>query len=130
MPSKKMSRERARQLRKDMTDAERALWARLRRRQVLGHKFRRQQPLGPFIVDFVCLERKLVIEVDGGQHADQQQDDARRTGWLEDQGFVVLRFWNHEVLAEPEAVIQAIADALAPPPAPPAAGRPPPQGGR
>lgn len=125
-----MSRERARQLRKDMTDAERALWARLRRRQVLGHKFRRQQPLGPFIVDFVCLERKLVIEVDGGQHADQQQDDARRTGWLEDQGFVVLRFWNHEVLAEPEAVIQAIADALAPPPAPPAAGRPPPQGGR
>ena len=123
-----MSRERARQLRKDMTDAERALWARLRRRQVLGHKFRRQQPLGPFIVDFVCLERKLVIEVDGGQHADQQQDDARRTGWLEDQGFVVLRFWNHEVLAEPEAVIQAIADALAPPPAPPAAGRPPPQG--
>ena len=68
---------------------------------MLGHKFRRQQPLGPFIVDFVCLERKLVIEVDGGQHADQQQDDARRTGWLEDQGFVVLRFWNHEVLAEP-----------------------------
>ena len=60
MPSKKMSRERARQLRKEMTDAERALWARLRRRQVLGHKFRRKQPLGPFIVDFVCLERKLV----------------------------------------------------------------------
>ena len=60
--------------------------------------------------------------VDGGQHADQQQDDARRTGWLEDQGFVVLRFWNHEVLAEPEAVIQAIADALAPPTRPSCGG--------
>jgi very-short-patch-repair endonuclease len=110
-----MSRQRARQLRKDMTDAERALWTRLRRRQVLGHKFRRQHPLGPFVVDFVCIQRKLVVEVDGGQHADQRHDDDRRSAWLADQGFSVLRFWNHEVLTETEAVVRAIADALGPP---------------
>ncbi|MBN2494101.1 MAG: endonuclease domain-containing protein [Deltaproteobacteria bacterium] len=111
-----MRRDRARQLRKDMTDAERALWARLRRRQVLGRKFRRQQPLGEYIVDFVCLEPKLVIEVDGGQHAQMEDYDAQHTAWLEGQGFQVLRFWNHEVLAELDAVLQAIADALDPHP--------------
>jgi very-short-patch-repair endonuclease len=129
LPWEKMSTQRARQLRKDMTDAERALWMRLRRRQLLGMKFRRQQPLGAYIVDFVCLEKKLVVEVDGGQHADRQEYDAQRTRWLEEQGFRVMRFWNHQVLTEPDSVIQAVADTLAPPPAPPAAGRPPPRKG-
>jgi very-short-patch-repair endonuclease len=90
-----MSRQRARQLRKDMTEAERALWAKLRRRQVLGHKFRRQQQLGAYVVDFVCLDKKLVVELDGGQHARRHDCDAQRTRWLEAQGFEVLRFWNH-----------------------------------
>ena len=110
-----MGRERARQLRKNMTDAERALWARLRRRQVLGHKFRRQHPLGPYVVDFVCIQRKLVVEVDGGQHAEHRRDDDRRSARLADQGFAVLRFWNHEVLTDTDAVVRAIADALGPP---------------
>jgi len=105
-----------------MTEAEQALWAKLRRRQVLGHKFRRQQPLGGYVVDFVCLEHKLVIEVDGGQHADQLEDDVQRTRWLEDQGFEVLRFWNHQVLCELDAVLQAVADALGPPTRPACGG--------
>ena len=125
-----MSTQRARQLRKAMTDAEQVLWARLRRRQLYGLKFRRQQPMGNYIVDFVCLEKKLVVEVDGGQHADRAEYDARRSRWLEDQGFKVMRFWNNQVLVETEAVIQAVANVLSPPPVPPAAGRPPPQGGR
>ena len=113
----KMSRQRARHLRKNMTDAEHNLWARLRRRQVHGCKFRRQQPLGPYIVDFVCLEKRLVVELDGGQHTDQQEYDARRTAWLQKQGFRVIRFWNQEVLVETEAVVQALAaELLAPHP--------------
>ena len=111
-----MSRERARKLRKNMTDAERALWARIRRRQILDCKFRRQQPLGDYIVDFVCLEKKLIIELDGGQHTEQEEYDSRRTHWLEEQGFRVLRFWNHDVFKETEAVVQAIYEALRPPP--------------
>ena len=102
-----------------MTDAERVLWAKLRRRQMFGLKFRRQQPMGDYIVDFVCLEKKLVVEVDGGQHAEQSDYDARRSRWLEEQGFEVMRFWNHQVLTETEAVVQAVANALSPPPATP-----------
>ena len=117
-----MSRERARQLRKDMTEAERALWAKLRRRQVLGHKFRRQQPLGDYVVDFVCLDKKLVVELDGGQHAVRHDYDAQRTRWLEDQGFQVVRFWNHQVLCELDAVLQAVAVALGPPTRPACGG--------
>ena len=78
-----MLRQRARQLRKAMTDAELALWARLRKRQVHGHKFRRQRPLGGYIVDFVCLDEKLVVEVDGGQHDEQRDEDSQRTRCLE-----------------------------------------------
>jgi len=96
-----------------MTDAERALWKDIRRRQRLGFQFRRQYPIGPFIVDFVCLEKKLVIEVDGGQHNAQKQYDEARTSWLESRGFRVLRFWNNEVMREKEGVIQIIEDALA-----------------
>ena len=95
-----------------MTEAERALWARLRRRGVLGLKFRCQQPLGRYIVDFVCLERRLIIEVDGGQHLDQEGYDQERSQWLEGQGYRLLRFWNSEVLSSTDAVVEAIATAL------------------
>ena len=105
-------RHRAQKLRAEPTDAERVLWVRLRRRQVLGYKFRRQQPLGPYIVDFVCLEKRLVVEVDGSQHQEQRTYDEARTRWLESQGYRVLRFWNNEVLAETDKVIELIAKRL------------------
>ena len=105
-------KQRARRLRAEATDAERALWARLRRRQVLGCKFRRQHPMGHTIVDFVCLEKRLVVEVDGSQHIEQQSADEVRTRWLESQGYEVLRFWNNEVLVETESVVEKIAEQL------------------
>lgn len=101
-------RQRAQRLRREATEAERALWARLRRRQMLGYKFRRQQPLGRYIVDFVCFEKRLIIEVDGSQHLEQQSYDEVRSRWLEQQGYEVLRFWNNKVLAETDAVVDAI----------------------
>ncbi len=99
---------RARQLRRAMTDAERLLWRRLRDRQMNSCKFRRQVPLGRYVVDFVCFEKGLVVELDGGQHAEQEEYDAARTAWLESQGFKVLRFWNHEVMLNVEAVEEVI----------------------
>src|SRR5438132_13832939 len=96
----------ANRLRRDQTDAERKLWMRLRDRQLNGLKFRRQQPIGRYIVDFFCAEYRLVIELDGGQHVDQIQADKRRTEFLNKVGYRVLRFWDHEVLTEPEAVLQ------------------------
>jgi very-short-patch-repair endonuclease len=99
-----MTTSRAKRLRKNSTDAERALWNILRSRQLGGHKFRRQQPLGPFIVDFVCLDARMVVEIDGGQH-NEEEDMAygqRRSQWLEKAGFRVMRFWNHEVLNQLE----------------------------
>ncbi|QSB01070.1 endonuclease domain-containing protein [Methylomonas sp. EFPC1] len=98
----------ARSLRKNQTDAERVIWQQLRNRQLLGCKFRRQQVIGPFIVDFVCLEPKLVIEVDGGQHAEQQEYDQNRSHYLQRLGYRVLRFWNHEVLQNRLAVMEVI----------------------
>jgi very-short-patch-repair endonuclease len=77
-------------------------------RQMDGQKFRRQQPLGRYVVDFVCLEKRLVVELDGGGHTEQVASDAKRTAWLETQGFRVLRFWNHDVLRNMEAVKDAI----------------------
>jgi len=97
-----------------MTDAERRLWHSLKRRQIASVKFRRQQAVGPWIVDFACFERKVIVEVDGGQHADRVLNDERRTQWLEAQGYRVLRFWNNDVLANTEAVVQVILDAVAP----------------
>ena len=102
----------ARGLRKNPTEAERLLWRHLRVRQLGGHKFRRQQPLGPYIVDFVCLEKRLIVEVDGGQHAARAEKDAQRVAWLKAEGFRVLRFWNTEVLQETEAVWETIRAAL------------------
>ena len=88
------------------------LWSRLRRRQVDGHRFRRQVPIGPFVADFTCLEARLIVEVDGGQHNMRALDDARRTAWLESQGFRVLRFWNNDVLTNlpgvPETIRMAV----------------------
>jgi very-short-patch-repair endonuclease len=107
-----MDTTRARALRKNLTDAERKLWECLRLCQVEGFKFRRQQPLGLFIVDFVCFEKKLILEIDGGQHTEQVLYDSERTRWLESQGFRVLRFWNHDVLQETDVVNEMIRGAL------------------
>ena len=107
-----MSVAQARRLRRNSTDAERALWARLRNRSLAGHKFRWQHPIGPYVVDFVCILRKLVIELDGGQHAQNLGGDVSRTKWLERQGYRVLRFWNNEVLQNIEGVLEAIRTAL------------------
>jgi len=95
-------------LRSNMSDAEQALWHLLRCRQISGLKFRRQHPFGDYILDFVCLENKLVIEVDGGQHGQQAGDDENRTQKLHAAGFRVLRFWNNEVLKEIESVKEKI----------------------
>jgi very-short-patch-repair endonuclease len=97
-----------RELRRNMTVAERKLWRLLRGRQMNGSKFRRQHPFEDYILDFVCLEEHLVVEVDGGQHQELIYEDDARTKLLEKAGFRVLRFWNHEVLQEFEAVSEKI----------------------
>ncbi len=102
----------ARHLRKNLTDAERRLWSELRLRQAGGFKFRRQFPIGRYIVDFACPERKLIVEVDGGQHSEQINYDTDRTRWLESQGFRVLRFWNNEIQTNLEGVKETIYNAL------------------
>ena len=94
-----------------MTDAERRLWYRLRAHRFAGIKFKRQVLVGPYIVDFVCFERKVVIEVDGGQNA-SDPNDAARDKWLKSEGFVVLRFWNSDVLKRTDTVLEEIAKAL------------------
>jgi len=109
----------ARELRKSMTDAERKLWRGLRLRQMHGYKFRRQFQLGNYIVDFVCLEARLIIEVDGGQHADEIYGDVQRDAWLKSQNFRVLRYWNNQVLTELDAVLEDIARELEEHPTPP-----------
>jgi very-short-patch-repair endonuclease len=97
----------ARTLRNAPTKAEHRLWQALRKRQVAGARFRRQHRLGPYIADFVCLELRLVIEVDGGQHA-QNPRDRVRDAWMEGQGYTVLRVWNNEVLQNLEGVVAVI----------------------
>lgn len=104
---------RARKLRQDQTEAEKRLWYVLRARRFLGLKFRRQAPIGPFIVDFLCKERRLVIEADGGQHADNPRDRARGQ-WLEDNGYTVLRFWNSDILTNTSGVLARIQDEVSP----------------
>jgi very-short-patch-repair endonuclease len=102
---------RARQLRRDETDAEYKLWYRLRGREIGGYKFVRQVPLGPYVVDFLCRSKRLIVEIDGEQHVDSERD-ASRTVWLNRHGYSVLRFWNHEALREKEAVLDTILAAL------------------
>ncbi len=102
------AKEKARELRGQMTEAESSLWQHFKGRRFQGFKFRRQRPLGPYILDFVCLEAGLVIEIDGGQHSDQQAYDLARTALIESQGLTVIRFWNHEVMNETPAVLEKI----------------------
>ena len=99
-------------LRKGATDAENRLWFHLKGKELEGVKFRRQEPVGNFIVDFVAFEKRLVIEIDGGQHADEneKENDLQRDEWLKNQGFRVLRFWNNEVLQNLEGVLETIRD--------------------
>jgi very-short-patch-repair endonuclease len=98
----------ARLLRKHQTDVESRMWAKLRNRRFDSFKCRRQVPIGSYIVDFVCFDRRLIIELDGGQHTLQVAYDRHRTIWFERQGFRVLRFWNHEVLVDTDAVEELI----------------------
>jgi very-short-patch-repair endonuclease len=100
--------KRAQQLRNETTDAERTLWRHLSRRQLQGFKFSRQMPVGPFICDFVCRERMLVVELDGGQHSDRAAQDAHRTRFLRQEGLTVLRFWNNDVLQNTDGVLGVI----------------------
>jgi very-short-patch-repair endonuclease len=98
----------ARTLRRDTSDAEQRFWQHLRNRQMGGAKFRRQHPIGPFIADFCCIEANLVVEVDGGQHAERPEEDERRTAYMGSKGYRVIRFWNNEVLQRLESVLQEI----------------------
>jgi very-short-patch-repair endonuclease len=98
----------AKKLRREMTDVEKFVWYQLRGRRFQGFKFRRQFPVGRYIVDFVCLEQRLILELDGGQHATQQEYDEIRTQYLEREAFRVLRFWNHVVLEDWEVVEEVI----------------------
>ena len=103
---------RARELRQTSTDAERQLWSIVRNRKIAGYKFRRQVPIDRFFADFACIEARLIVELDGGQHAEQGDYDSMRTAALEAQGWAVLRFWNIQVLENPEGVTMAIRAAL------------------
>ncbi|MGB9115055.1 endonuclease domain-containing protein [Bradyrhizobium sp.] len=108
----KIKTQRARRLRRVSTEAEKALWHRLRSRSLDGYKFVRQEPIGPYTVDLICREHRLVIEVDGGQHAHNPRD-AVRDKWLTDRNYQVLRFWNNDVLGNMTGVLETIATALA-----------------
>ena len=111
----------AKRNRKNHTDAERRLWSILRSHRLQGWKFKRQEQLGDYIVDFVCFGARLIVEADGSQHAESEAD-IQRTAWLESQGFRVIRFWNNDILLNPDGVATAIVAALPPLPNP-AAGR-------
>jgi len=117
-------------LRKSQTDAESILWYHLRNRNFQNHKFRRQHILCGYIVDFVCLEKKLVIELDGGQHAEKIAYDSARTIKLEADGFQVLRFWNNEIFNNMDSVLETIYEAFNTPHPPQKTRRPLPQGER
>jgi very-short-patch-repair endonuclease len=107
-------RELLKELRANMTDAEMLLWYYLRAKRFEGWKFRRQVPLGPYVVDFLCERAGLIVEVDGGQHAERRWADAMRTRWLEEHGYRVIRFWNNEVLGNMGGVLETLSPALSP----------------
>jgi very-short-patch-repair endonuclease len=119
----------ARRLRRNQTDAEKLLWSRLRDRQLAGWKFRRQVLIGADIVDFLCAERRLIVELDGGQHNDNPTDGAR-DAWLGTQGYQILRFWNHDLLANLHGALETISAALNTPHPPTASRRAPPSPAR
>ncbi len=114
MANPRTARSPSRILRGSETIPEQLLWSWLRNRQLNGVKFRRQQQIGPYVVDFVSFERKFIIELDGGQHAtaSDRDKDAIRTSWLESQGFRVLRFWNNGVMSNMDGVVTHIREAL------------------
>jgi very-short-patch-repair endonuclease len=118
-------RDYARALRRRQTDAERRLWSRLRDRRLLGAKFVRQMPIGPYVVDFCCREARLIVELDGGQHAGRAAYDAARTALLRRFGYRVLRFWDNDTLTNTAGVLEGIVEALGAAPSP----RPSPPGG-
>lgn len=104
----------ARELRQRQTEAEKVLWGRLRNRQLEGVKFRRQQPIGHYVVDFASFDKRVIVEIDGGQHNERgvAERDERRSGWLSAEGYRVLRFWNNEVLNNVDGVLEVIREAL------------------
>ena len=102
----------ARQLRRNQTDAEKYLWSRLRNRQLEGFKFRRQVPIGRYVVDFICSDKNLIVELDGGHHADQVSADQERSRELGNRGYHVIRFWNNDVLANADGVLESICETL------------------
>jgi very-short-patch-repair endonuclease len=110
----------AQTLRKTSTDVERLLWGRLRAGRFGNMKFRRQHPIGRYIVDFVCLERKLVIELDGGQHALPEgiPADRQRDAWLEEEGYIIVRFWDNDVLKNMDGILEVVREKLLMSPAP------------
>jgi adenine-specific DNA-methyltransferase len=108
-------RDRSRQLRRDQTDAEKALWRLLRAHSLAGFKFRRQHPVAGYIADFVCLEKRVIIELDGGQHADQTAFDQAREAKLRALGFHTIRIWDNQLLEEREAAAMVILEALTAP---------------
>jgi very-short-patch-repair endonuclease len=110
---KSILRQFARDLRRNSTDAEKHLWYYLRANR-LGYKFKRQVPIDRFIVDFVCIEKRLIVELDGGQHQEIQCEDNQRTTELNKLGFRVLRFWNNEILQNTQGVLEVILQALSP----------------
>jgi len=120
MGGHKQHKDFARELRQRQTDAEAMLWARLRDRQLAGVKFRRQQPIGDYIVDFVSLDKRIIVEIDGGQHGEeiQEERDAERTARLQSGGYRVLRFWNNDVLQNTEGVLERIMEAVGNSPSP------------
>ena len=99
--------DRARALRQNVTDAERSIWRILRSAQMDGHRFRRQVPFGQYIADFVCHNARLIIEIDGGQHERSSPDEAKRTRFLEDQGYRILGFWNNECCQTSKACVRS-----------------------
>jgi very-short-patch-repair endonuclease len=103
-------------LRKNFTDSERLLWKYLRAKQMDGYKFRRQEPIGGYIVDFVCQDKLIIVEVDGSQHTVEHKKDYERDKWLKGLGYEILRFWNNEVLTNTEGVLEIIRNTLNHPP--------------
>lgn len=98
----------ARMLRRQQTETESLLWSRLRAHRLFGLKFRRQQPIGIYVVDFFCPEKKLVVELDGGQHQDRARHDEARDARLKSEGYTVLRYWNNEVMGNLESVLEDV----------------------
>ena len=107
-----LPRDTARSLRANATEAEQKLWSHMRKGQLYEFQFRRQYSIGPFFVDFVCLDASLIIELDGAQHADQKEQDQSRSDFLRTNGYQLLRFWNFEVLADVDSVVERIAEML------------------